>query len=181
MLALIVAIIAVMLLLPSCIKESKNDLDQTTLVKAGDTAPDFSFEQLAGGTATLSGLRQGKVMLLTFWASWCPTCKEELDQVQDKIIDRFGGEEFIFQSIARGDKDLDVEEFREKIATFCGDSGYSFPVGLDPQQTAYNIYASKYVPRNILIGRDGIVIAVWAGYSDKEFNNLIETIAKTLE
>ena len=81
MLALIVIIIAVIFLLPSCgnrsAKGGASQSDSTTLVKVGDPAPDFSVTLFDGSHLTLSELR-GKVVLLNFWATWCPPCRQVL-------------------------------------------------------------------------------------------------------
>ena len=165
MLALIAAIIAVILLLPSCgnrnaKKGAETDAESTTLVKAGDTAPDFTVEMVDGSSVTLGDLK-GKVVLLNFWATWCPPCRQELTRVQTDIIDRFASKEFVFLPVSRGEKREAVEAFREK-------TGYAFPMGLDPARTVYDRYASNYIPRNFVIDRKGKVVLVdfwntWCG------------------
>lgn len=111
MLALIAAILAAILLLPSCggrttrgtAAESADETAATTLVGVGAAAPDFTVELFDGGELTLSSLR-GKVVLLNFWATWCPPCREELARVQTELIDRFAGRDFLFLPVSRGEE-----------------------------------------------------------------------------
>ena len=164
MLALIAVIIAAILLLPSCGSrggKAAADTESTTLVKAGDKAPDFTVELFDGTKTSLAELK-GKVVLLNFWATWCPPCRQELTRVQKDIIDRFAGRNFVFLPISRGEKREDVAAFREKM-------GYTFPMGLDPSQAIYDRYASNYIPRNFLIGADGKVMLATVGYDAEEF------------
>lgn len=175
MLALIV-IIAVIVLLPSCgnrsAKGGASQSDSTTLVKVGDPAPDFSVALFDGSHLTLSELR-GKVVLLNFWATWCPPCRQELTRVQKDLIDRFAGRDFLFLPVSRGEKRSDVAAFREK-------TGYTFPMGLDSTRTIYDRYATNFIPRNYLIDRDGRIITATIGYSPEEFDELIAAIERAL-
>lgn len=187
MLALIVVIIAVIALLPSGEKESaephkklqeaqkvqEDEFAGTTLAKVGDMAPDFTVEMFDGSRITLSELR-GKVVLLNFWATWCPPCREELTHVQKEIIDRFADRPFLFLPISRGESREDVAAFREK-------SGHAFPMGLDPTQSIYKSYATNLIPRNFLIGTDGRIVSATIGYEADEFKELIDTIQATLD
>lgn len=174
MLALIVVIVAVIFLLPSCgNRQGAADIESTTLIKAGEKAPDFTVELFDGGKVSLSDMK-GKVVLLNFWATWCPPCRQELTRVQSDIIDRFEGRDFVFLPVSRG-------EARDAVAAFREKTGYAFPMGLDPSQTTYDLYASNYIPRNFLIDAEGNVVLASVGYDAEEFDTLIKTIEKTLE
>ena len=67
----------------------EDEVAATTIIHAGDVAPDFSVEMLDGNNVTLSTL-QGKPTLLIFWATWCPPCREELAHLQEGVIDVYG-------------------------------------------------------------------------------------------
>ena len=126
------------------------------------------------GLTDLLAKNKGKVVMLNFFATWCPPCRQELTRVQKDIIDRFAGRNFVFLPISRGEKREDVAAFREK-------TGYTFPMGLDPSQAIYDRYASNYIPRNFLIGADGKVVLATVGYDAEEFDEMIKTIEKILE
>ena len=149
------------------------EIEKTTLVKVGAEAPDFTVEMLDGSKVTLSELK-GKVVLVNFWATWCPPCREELTHVQAEIVDRFADQPFQMIAISRGEK-------RETVEKFIADHGYKFPVALDPEQEVFKKFASNYIPRNFLVGADGKVILASVGYEDEEFAHLTETIAETLK
>ena len=175
MLALIAVIAAVIALLPNGAEpepQPADELEATTLVHAGEEAPDFSVGMFDGSTVTLSELR-GKVVLLNFWATWCPPCREELAHVQSDIIDRFAGRDFLFLPVSRG-------ESRQAVAAFRQKTGYDFPMGLDSTRSVYDRYASNYIPRNFLIDAEGKVVTATIGFEPEEFDELIRAIEATL-
>jgi len=146
---------------------------ESTLVRGGDMAPDFRVEMLSGERIALSSLR-GKVVLLNFWATWCPPCREELSHVQSEIIDRFKDKPFVFLPVSRGEQ-------RKTVERFIANTGYKFAVGLDPHQEIFGKYATNYIPRNFLIGEDGRVLYVSVGYDEADFKELIANIAEALQ
>ncbi len=141
-------------------------------MKVGDKAPDFTVEMIDGSHVTLSELR-GKVVLVNFFATWCPPCREELTRVQTDVVDRFAGRDFQLLSISREEPRATVEAFRAK-------TGYTFPMGIDSVRTAYNLYATNFIPRNFLIDKDGTVMFAGVGYEPEEFDKLIAKIEKLL-
>lgn len=155
-----------------CASAQDDEIAKTTLVKVGDVAPDFTVTMFDGEQLTLSKLK-GKVVLVNFWATWCPPCREELTHVEKEIIKAFEGKDFVFLPISRGEKRETVEKFRKKM-------GYSFPMGLDPDQSIFNKFASNYIPRNFLIGKDGRIAYISVGFDEAEFQALIAEIKKAL-
>lgn len=150
-----------------------DEVAKTTIVKKGDKAPDFTVEMVDGSKIQLSKLK-GKVVLVNFWATWCPPCREELKHVQKQIIEHFKGKDFVFLPISRGEKKEVVEAFRKKM-------NYTFPMGLDPKQSIYKLYAQNYIPRNFVVGKDGKVIYLSVGYTPEEFAEMIATIDAALK
>ncbi len=169
--ALTAAVMAVVLL-AGCGGSRTASADETTIAVEGSAAPDFTVELFDGGRVTLSELR-GQVVLVSFWATWCPPCREELARVQRDIVDRFAGREFRFLPISRG-------ETREEVAVFREKTGYGFDMGLDPDQTIYGKYARQYIPRNFVIDGRGRVVMATVGYESGEFEAMTAEIERLL-
>lgn len=179
MLAALIALVVAIILWPVDVVASRteyptpqDDIAETTLINAGDVAPDFTVEMLDGKKVTLSAQR-GKVVLISFWATWCPPCRLELSHMQKDVIDRFVGEDLVVLPISRGETRQKVEEYITKM-------GYTFPIGLDTDQSIYRKYASNYIPRSILVGRDGVVAYVGVGYDEQIAKELDEAITAAL-
>ena len=180
MLVALIALVAAIILWPvdatatrSEYPSQQDDIESTTLVKAGDVAPDFTVEMLDGTKVNLSALR-GKVVLVSFWATWCPPCRLELSHMQDDVINRFEGKDLVVLPISRGEERKTVESYINKM-------GYTFPIGLDPKQTIYRKYASNYVPRSVVVGRDGVVAYVGVGYDEQIAKEIEQAILAALE
>ena len=150
---------------------AQQDIEATTLIHAGDMAPDFTVEMLDGSRITLSDLR-GKVVLVSFWATWCPPCRVELSKLQGHIIDRYGDSINVLP-ISRGEERAKVDEYITKM-------GYTFAVGLDGDQSIYQKYATNYIPRCFVIDAEGKVLYSGVGYDEKVAAEVEESINKAL-
>lgn len=180
--ALLVVVVVVIFMLPSAdeavpatpaTEQVEDETEATTIAKAGTVAPDFTVTMFDGSTQTLSALK-GKVVLVNFWATWCPPCREELKRVEADIIERFKDAPFVFIPISRGEERQTVADFREKM-------GYTFPMGLDPERKIYDLYASNFIPRNFLVDQNGQVVIASVGYEPEEFDALIAKIEELVK
>lgn len=182
MLIALLGLVAAILLWPSEAKategelaanvEQTDDVEATTLVKVGEMAPDFSVEMLDGRTIKLSELR-GKVVMVCFWATWCPPCRQEMAHLQEGVIDHFAGKDLVVLPISRGEK-------RDVVEKFITNNGYTFGVGLDPERAIYDMYASNYVPRTFIVDKSGKVTYRVAGYDEETAEAVNAAIAKAL-
>ena len=135
----------------------EDEVAAATLIFAGDKAPDFTVQMLDGSRVTLAQT-EGKPTLLIFWATWCSPCREELAHLQEGVVDVYGDSIRVLP-ISRGEKREVVEEFIDQM-------GYTFNVGLDPDQEAYNKYAINFIPRCFVIEADGNVLYSGVGYDE---------------
>lgn len=154
-------------------KSEEDDVEATTLVNVGDVAPDFAVTMLDGRTIKLSELR-GNVVMVCFWATWCPPCRQELAHLQEGVIDQFAGEKFVVLPISRGEERAVVEKF-------IVDNGYKFGVGLDSDRAIYDLYASNYIPRTFIVDKEGKVVYRTAGYDEVIAQEVNAAITKALK
>lgn len=146
---------------------------EATLTAVGQLAPSFELTTLDGETFDLDA-QHGKVVLVNFFATWCPPCRQELPHLENEVWHRFKDAPFSLLVVGRGESPEVLEEFLDK-------TGYSFPVASDPDRSAYGLYASQYIPRNVLIGPDGIILFQSNGYDENEFNEMVTLIAETVD
>ena len=150
-----------------------NAQEKETLVKVGDDVPEFVVEMFDGQKINIKDLK-GKIVLINFWATWCPPCQEELKRVQKEIIDRFKGKDFVFLAISREESKEQVKKFRER-------NGYTFPMGLDPERKIYSKFATATIPRNFIIDKKGKIVEIEVGYTKEAFSKMIEKLERLLK
>lgn len=147
--------------------------DEKSRVKPGDKVPEFTVQLTDGSTVNVADLK-GKVVLLNFWATWCPYCLVELERVPQDIIERFAGTDLVFIAISR-------EEPLETVVEFMRENGYTFTAGIDPDRSIYDLFAEESIPRNYLINKKGVVVTAEVGYTPEEFEALIDKIGDELK
>ena len=123
-------------------------------------AIDFSLNTVDGKVVKLSDLR-GKVVLLNFWATWCPPCKAELPDL-DALYREYGPE---YDFVVVG---VDVEEDQATVRDFVQQNRLSYPLLLDGDgQVSNDTYSIRSLPTSMLIDRQGIIRDQWIGQIPK--------------
>jgi peroxiredoxin len=120
-------------------------------------AQDFTVPALAGRSLRLRDFR-GRVVLLNFWATWCPPCKEEMPSME-RLYQRYRGRGFAIVAISIDADSSAVDPFVRKL-------GLTFPIGLDPRMVVANQYAVRALPSTVLIDRGQNTVAVAVGPRD---------------
>lgn len=114
-------------------------------------APDILVNNLNGGTALKLSELKGKVVLLNFWATWCPPCREEIPSMM-KLNRAMSGKPFQMVAIS-----ID-EGGKPAIDSFFQTSGLSLPAYTDPDNKAAKAYGITGVPETFIIDKKGIIV-----------------------
>jgi peroxiredoxin len=141
---------------------------------AADPAADFTLRDIDGASHTLSDL-EGRVVIMSFWATWCGPCKEEMPHLQKMYAD-LESEGLTVLSIS-----IDDARSASRVKPFIKKNGYSFPVLLDRDATVISSYnPSKTLPYTVVVDREGNVFKKHSGYNPGDEEELREEVTKLL-
>lgn len=128
-------------------------------------APDFEITNSKGETVTLSDFK-GKPLVINFWASWCPPCKEEMPYLQSAFDEH--GEEitFLFIDLVDGSR-----ETKEKGEEYINSQGFTFPIYFDSTGVASTNYGIRSIPTTFFINEAGEIVQTINGSMSQETLN----------
>jgi len=135
-------------------------------------AEDFALGTPHGGTFRLSEHR-GKVVMVNFWATWCPPCLEEMPAM-DRLYRQHRDGAFTLVAVS-------VDADPAKVTPFLTAHQLSFPVGLDPRMELANSYAVRALPSSFIIDRAGNLAALAIGprhWDSNAAHSLVEGLAR---
>jgi thiol-disulfide isomerase/thioredoxin len=128
--------------------------------RVGAAMEDFSLNDLQGIEVRLSDY-QGQPVLINFWATWCPPCREEMPLFSEFYL---ANQDSGFVILA-----VDVGEEWDLVADFAYEQNLPFPVLLDPDQQFAGALRINAYPTSVLVGRDGKIKSVHVGmYTEKQ-------------
>ena len=142
-------------------------------VSAREPAPLFSGIALNTGQQISLGDYRGKIVLVDFWASWCPPCLRSLP-AYDQMRQAIGTGEF--EIIA-----INVDENTEDGLEFLKDHPVSYPVLADPEGKIGIPYGIRTLPRSFLLDRDGQIIATYKSFKTGDEIELKQAIEELLD
>lgn len=137
---------------------------------AGFKAPSFSLKDLAGGKTYHINIGMDKPVILNFWASWCPPCRNEAPEFAALYQEYHNDINIYAVNMTHSDQLSDVKAFAKRFH-------YLFPILLDPKGNVSQAYWVKTVPTTLLISKQGLILDRHTGYISKnELNNDIKKL-----
>ncbi len=125
--------------------ELRDDLKEVS----NRVAPSLDDVEWLNQPDTISQSIQGKVLLVNFWATWCPPCVEELPSIQE-TRSAFSQEDFEVVAINAGETVNEINSFLSELAT-----PLDFPIVLDKRLTVYAAWQVRPLPTTFLVDRHG--------------------------
>jgi len=136
--------------------------------------PAFTVGTMNDGNSSLKDVA-GKVVLLNFWATWCPPCRVEMPSMQT-LYDQLKNLPFTIYAISVG-------ESKNTVSKFIAETKYTFPVYLDPSNRLAGQFASRGIPTSYLLDKQGRAIGGVIGakmYDSPEMIALMRSLAERL-
>jgi len=110
---------------------------------------DFTLQDLQGKPWHLRDLR-GNVVLVNFWATWCPPCRKEMPDLQ-ALYDKYKDQGFLVLSIS--------DEEVAKVSPFVSERKITYPVLLDPGRKVNDAFVVEGIPKTFVYDREGKMVA----------------------
>lgn len=115
----------------------------------GGRAADFRLENLSGAQVSLDSFKGEKAVLLVFWATWCPPCREEIPHLK-RIYAQYQAQGLEILAIS-------IKESREKLTSFARENGINYPVLMDKDGSIASAYQVMGIPTNVIVDKAGVI------------------------
>lgn len=134
--------------------QTTNSYGAPALAQKGGTVTEFSIGSLAGGNIALSDYA-GDVIIMNFWATWCPPCRAEMPGL-NRFYEAYRDKGVVLLAI-------NEEESVETVRPFIQNNNFTFPILLDLQGRVAQQYSTRSFPTTFIIDRHGTIQHVQTG------------------
>jgi peroxiredoxin len=110
---------------------------------------DFTISDVKGVRWSMKELR-GKVVLVNFWATWCPPCRREMPDME-ALYERFASRGLVILAIS--------DEPADKVQPFIAERNFTYPILLDPGGKVQQLFDIQGIPKSFVYDRDGKLVA----------------------
>lgn len=117
---------------------------------------------------------KGKVILLNFWATWCPPCVKEMPSMQ-RLHDKFPEQDFEIVAISAGESQAAVESFMMEL-----DTELTFPILLDETGRTFKEFDIRGLPMSFLFDREGKLIKTISGSREWDEQREVQMIRSAI-
>ena len=134
--------------------------------------PDLALKALTGEIRNLNDYK-GKVILVNFWATWCPPCRREMPSMQ-RLKEKMSGRSFVILGVDSAEQREEVEEFLKLVKI-------DFPILLDPDTAATRRWKVFALPTSFLVDRKGKVRYSISGPTEWDEGEAVQIIESLLQ
>ena len=140
-------------------------------VKVGDTAPDFSIKTDHGRTITARDFG-GKLLVLNFWATWCPPCIHEVPSLNE-LQRQLGPKGLVVLGVSQDENEKDYRDFLARFQV-------SYLTARQPDAAIRNLYGTIQIPETYLIDSKGKVVEKVVSETDWASPQMVEHVQSML-
>ena len=134
--------------------------------------PGFTLDDLSGNKVSIDDYK-GRVVLLNFWATWCPPCKAEMPAMEN-LHNTLHGEGLSVVAI-------DDYEKKEKVVKFIKENPYTFDILIDPSGRTSEDYKAMMLPTSFIIDKEGMAVGKVVGMREWDSPESIELFRSLLK
>ena len=153
-------------------RRSSQSLSTDVSIQSADKtaeAPDFTVYDLENKPLRTADFK-GKVVLLDFWATWCPPCLEEIPHFK-KLHLQYSSQGLVILGVS-----LD-EAGRDHVKEFVKENSIPYPIAMSNDKIVKDFGGIRGIPTTFVIDRDGKIVSKLVGYHDlEEFESLIKKV-----
>jgi len=141
-------------------------------LQEGAMVPDVLLKRFGGGETQLSAI-PAKVVMVNFWATWCPPCRAEMPSME-RLYQKLKGQGLVVLGV-------DLQEDAKSVQKFVEEHKLTFPILLDSDGRVGTTYGARSIPTTYIIGRDGSALGGTVGGREWDSPEMIAFFTRLLQ